>query len=169
MLEITKIFGRNGRETIIGEGLKIDGNVRAEGFVKVHGDIEGDMHCTSLFVSDKANITGAVVADEVVINGKVNGPVVGKQVTLKSQAEVVGDIRYQSLTVQKGACFVGRSCQADSPVEADVKQLDPPKEAANPKRSSSRKKIALEKHDKVGAPRPAEMLDNTNGSKQWPT
>jgi cytoskeletal protein CcmA (bactofilin family) len=41
---------RRGR-TVIGDGLKILGNVTAEGLIEINGQIEGDIHCTSLIVS----------------------------------------------------------------------------------------------------------------------
>ena len=48
------MFKRRG--TIIAEGLKIRGSVSAEGLVEVNGQIEGDVHCTSLFISPTAAI-----------------------------------------------------------------------------------------------------------------
>jgi cytoskeletal protein CcmA (bactofilin family) len=47
----------------------------------------------------------------VVVNGKVEGPIQGGDVVLKSQAHVVGDIHHQSLTIEKGAYFDGRAKQ----------------------------------------------------------
>jgi cytoskeletal protein CcmA (bactofilin family) len=98
--------------TVIGNGLKIVGNVTAEGLVEVNGQIEGDVHCTSLIVSPKAQIVGSITAQRVVVNGRVEGPIQGGEVVLKSQAHVVGDIRHQSLTIEKGAYFDGRASQA---------------------------------------------------------
>jgi hypothetical protein len=69
------MFKRRG--TIIAEGLKIKVSVSAEGLVEVNGQIEGDVHCTSLFISPKAVISGGVEADRVVVNGKVEGPIRG--------------------------------------------------------------------------------------------
>jgi hypothetical protein len=66
------LFKRRG--TIIAEGLKIVGSVTAEGLVEVNGHIEGDLHCTSLVVSRKASIAGSVEADQIVVNGRVEGP-----------------------------------------------------------------------------------------------
>jgi cytoskeletal protein CcmA (bactofilin family) len=48
------MFGSRRGRTVIGEGLKIVGSVTAEGLVEVNGQIEGDLHCTSLIVSPKA-------------------------------------------------------------------------------------------------------------------
>jgi cytoskeletal protein CcmA (bactofilin family) len=98
--------------TVIGSGLKIVGNVSAEGLVEVNGQIEGDVHCTSLVVSPNAQIVGSVAAERVVVNGRVEGPIQGGDVVLKSKAHVVGDIRHQSLTIEKGAHFDGRASQA---------------------------------------------------------
>lgn len=102
------MFSRR-RGTIIAEGLKITGSVSAEGLVEVNGHIEGDLHCTSLFVSPKASIKGGVEADHIVINGRVEGPIRGSEVVLKSRAHVVGDIQHLRLSIESGAYFEGRS------------------------------------------------------------
>ena len=102
------------RTTIIAEGLKIVGSVTAEGLVEVNGHIEGDLHCTSLVISPKASIVGGVEADRIVVNGRVEGPVRGGEVVLKAHAHVVGDIQHQTLAVESGAYFDGRSVRAPS-------------------------------------------------------
>jgi cytoskeletal protein CcmA (bactofilin family) len=104
-------FGRKG--TVIAEGLKIVGSVTAEGLVEVNGQVEGDLHCTSLIVSPKACIRGGVQAERVVVNGKIEGPIRGGDVVLKSRAVVVGDIQTESLTIENGAFFEGRSLRAN--------------------------------------------------------
>jgi cytoskeletal protein CcmA (bactofilin family) len=110
-----RLFKRRG--TIIAEGLKIVGSVTAEGLVEVNGHIDGDLHCTSLVVSPKASINGGIEADKVVVNGRVEGPIRGGEVVLKSRAHVVGDIQHNSLAIEPGAYFDGRSVRsADSNV-----------------------------------------------------
>ena len=42
------MFGSRRGRTVIGDGLKILGNVTADGLVEVNGQIEGDLHCTAL-------------------------------------------------------------------------------------------------------------------------
>jgi cytoskeletal protein CcmA (bactofilin family) len=106
------MFGSRRGRTVIGDGLKIMGNVTAEGLIEINGQIEGDLHCTSLIVSPKGRIVGSITAEQVVVNGKVEGPIQGGDVVLKSQAHVVGDIHHQTLTIEKGAHFEGRANQA---------------------------------------------------------
>jgi cytoskeletal protein CcmA (bactofilin family) len=105
------MFGLRRGGTVIGNGLKIVGNVTAEGLVEVNGQIEGDLHCTSLIVSPNAQVVGSITAERVVVNGRVEGPIQGGDVVLKSRAHVVGDIHHQSLTIEKGAYFEGRAAQ----------------------------------------------------------
>jgi cytoskeletal protein CcmA (bactofilin family) len=100
------------RGTVIAEGLKIVGRVTAEGLVEVNGQIDGELHCTSLIISRKAHVTGAIAAERVVVDGRVEGPIQGGEVVLKSHAYVVGDIQHLSLAIERGAHFEGRSVQA---------------------------------------------------------
>jgi len=116
-------------ETVIGEGLKIEGKVIADGHVRVNGRINGDLRCSSLVVSDKAQITGTVVAESVVVDGLVEGPIRGEDVVLKSNAHVTGDIHHSSLTIEKGAVFDGRSKQNTD----DKKSVSPSKKGRTKK------------------------------------
>jgi cytoskeletal protein CcmA (bactofilin family) len=79
--------------------------------VKVYGQIDGELQCASLIVSRRAQIKGKITAGKVVIDGKVEGPIEAVEVVLKSRAHVVGDIHHQSLDLEKGAYFEGRSMQ----------------------------------------------------------
>ena len=105
------MFASKQRGTVIASGLKIVGNVTAEGLVEVHGQIEGELHCTSLIIAPGACVTGMIAAKQIVVDGKVEGPIRGSDVLLKSNANVVGDISHQSLAIEKGAHFEGRSVQ----------------------------------------------------------
>ncbi len=103
------MFASTRRGTVIAKGLKIVGSVTAEGLVEVNGQIEGEIHCTSLVIARGAHVNGTVAAERVVVDGKVEGPIQGGDVLLKSQANVVGDIHHQSLAIERGASFEGRS------------------------------------------------------------
>jgi cytoskeletal protein CcmA (bactofilin family) len=117
------MFASKRTSTVIGEGLRIIGNVSADGAIQVNGQIEGDLDCTSITVSPKALINGRVNARSVVVNGKIDGPIVGDDVVLKSKAFVTGDIQAQSLSIERGAHFEGRSLRPDV---TNLRQVEPP-------------------------------------------
>lgn len=103
--------------SIIGEDLAIQGNVSSKGEIQVDGQIQGDVHCGSLLLGDKAQINGSVIAEDVVVRGKVMGSIRGLRVTLQSQSHVEGDIYHQSLAIEQGAYFEGKSRRSDNPME----------------------------------------------------
>ena len=118
------MFGSKHRGTVIAKGIKIVGSVTAEGLVEVNGQIDGELHCTSLIVSRGAHVTGTIAAGRVVVDGKVDGPIQGGEVILKSNAHVVGDIQHQSLAIERGAYFEGRSMQTQAANGEEPERVD---------------------------------------------
>lgn len=116
------MFGFKRGATIIGEGLKVVGNVTAEGRVEIYGRLDGEVKCKSLVLSRQAHLVGAVTAEHATINGKVEGPIHADHVVLKSRAQVVGDIHHQSLSIKKGAYFEGRSVQTGKEKQAEAEK-----------------------------------------------
>ncbi len=102
--------------SIIGEDLTITGNVTSKGEIQVDGIIDGDVNCGSLLLGDKSQITGGVIAEDVVVRGRVIGSIQGLRVTLQAQSHVEGDIYHQSLAIEQGAYFEGKSRRSDDPL-----------------------------------------------------
>ena len=77
--------------------------------MQVDGIVDGDIHGSHVVVGESATINGGIVADEVVIRGHVSGTVRSKRVMLQSTSQVEGDIYHQSLSIEQGALFEGKS------------------------------------------------------------
>ena len=136
------MFERRRHVTVIAEGLNIVGNVSAEGQVELHGQIEGELNCTSLHVSDKGRVKGKIVSQDVVVNGIVDGPIHGVNVALESKANVTGDIHHESLSIEKGASFDGRSLQKNKPAKQELAKASSKKASATGVHSVSDQKSA---------------------------
>jgi cytoskeletal protein CcmA (bactofilin family) len=106
--------------SIIGEDLTIIGNVNSKGEIQVDGEIQGDIHCGSLLLGDKSQVMGSVIAEDIVVRGRVVGSIRGLRVTLQAQSHVEGDIFHQSLAIEQGAYFEGKSRRSDDPL-AEIK------------------------------------------------
>jgi cytoskeletal protein CcmA (bactofilin family) len=132
--------------SIIGEDLMITGNVTSKGEIQVDGEIQGDVQCGSLLLGDKSQITGCVLAEDVVVRGRVLGSIRGLRVTLQAQSHVEGDIYHQSLAIEQGAFFEGKSRRTDDPLA--TKTLDKPTAASD--------KVRTEPATAGAAPRAAE-------------
>ena len=115
--------------SIIGEDLTITGNVSSKGEIQVDGEILGDVQCGSLLLGDKSQINGSVLAEDVVVRGRVLGSIRGLRVTLQAQSHVEGDIYHQSLAIEQGAYFEGKSRRTDDPLST---KADKPAASSTP-------------------------------------
>ena len=107
--------------SIIGTDLTVTGNVISKGEVQVDGVIQGDINCKSLIVGEKAQITGGIVAEDVVVRGRVNGSIRGIRVTLQSTSQVDGDVFHKSIAIEQGAYFEGKSRRSEDPISSAPK------------------------------------------------
>jgi len=111
-----RLSGSKMVPSIIGEDLTITGNVTSKGEVQVDGEIQGDIHCSSLLLGDKSHVKGGVVAEEIVVRGRLVGSIKGLRITLQAPSHVEGDIFHQSLAIEQGAYFEGKSRRSDDPL-----------------------------------------------------
>ena len=111
--------------------LTITGNLKTTGDIQVEGTVEGDIRAHLLTVGEGATIKGEVVADDVVINGRIVGRVRGLKVRLTSTARVEGDIIHKTIAIESGAHFEGSVQRQDDPLNTSGKAAAP-KPAADP-------------------------------------
>ncbi|MCB1390349.1 MAG: polymer-forming cytoskeletal protein, partial [Rhodobacteraceae bacterium] len=74
--------------SVLSADLQISGNLRTSGDVVIEGVVDGDIRAHLLTVGESATIRGEIVADDIVINGRVIGRVRGLKVRLTSTARV---------------------------------------------------------------------------------
>jgi cytoskeletal protein CcmA (bactofilin family) len=115
-----------GRQTrcVIDASLVITGNLQSERDIQLDGELNGDIHCSQLIISRDATLNGNIVAEQVVVRGRVKGVIRAGQVMLQDTARVDSEIFHKSLIVEEGACFDGESHRTDEPARAGT-NLDP--------------------------------------------
>ncbi|MGQ0672066.1 MAG: bactofilin family protein [Hyphomicrobium sp.] len=128
-----------GSPSIIGPDLVITGNLVSRGEVQIDGEVQGDIHGTHIVVGERAKITGGIIAEEIVVRGHVMGSVRGKRVLLQNASHVEGDIYHQTLAIEQGAFFEGKSRRSDDPTggygepaQRRPAAAAPPQQAAGP-------------------------------------
>ena len=107
-------FNEKSAPSVIGKDLTIVGNAYSAGQVHVSGDFQGDIRCSSIVIAEMSTVTGNIEADDIVINGNVIGTLNGKRVKLQAYSRVEGDIYHESLTIEEGAVFTGKSYQDET-------------------------------------------------------
>jgi cytoskeletal protein CcmA (bactofilin family) len=70
-----KPAGRNGAPSIISSDLSVTGTLASAGDMQIDGSIDGDVRCANLVVGESATVKGEIVAEEVVVRGRVEGSI----------------------------------------------------------------------------------------------
>lgn len=96
-------------KTIIGLGSAISGDVHADGFIRVEGDIDGNLESTShVDIGSEARINGNVTAQSVVLGGIVLGDIYAPEgIKLLSSSAVIGNISTKNLEIEENVIFHG--------------------------------------------------------------
>lgn len=102
--------------SVLSSDLTIKGNLQTTGDIQIEGVLEGDIKAHLLTVGESATIKGEVIADDVVVNGRVVGCVRGLKVRLTSTARVEGDVIHKTIAIESGAHFEGSVKRNDDPL-----------------------------------------------------
>ena len=120
------MFGKQKQppiRTLIGEGTVITGELRFADGLRIDGEVVGDVISAGegysiLVISEKARVTGKVIAGHVIVNGTVVGPIQSSALLeLQPRAQITGDVRYEVLEMHQGATIDGEL----RPIKADEK------------------------------------------------
>ena len=95
--------------TIIGKGSSITGNLHINGFVRLDGDIDGNLETDgNIIIGDSARIRGDVKAKAVIVGGIVVGNILAQEsAKLLSNSAVLGDVISRKVQVEDKATFHG--------------------------------------------------------------
>ena len=115
--------------SLISPSLRIVGNLRSQGEVQIDGTVDGDVLANTLIIAEKGTINGESVADDVVVRGRVNGRIRAGKVQLAKSAHVVGEIRYNMLSIDSDAFVEGHCKQTDEPIEITEPPIKPAPQA----------------------------------------
>ncbi|MDQ7071425.1 MAG: polymer-forming cytoskeletal protein [Rhodobacterales bacterium] len=106
--------------SILSADLHVTGNLKTSGDIQIEGTVDGDIRAHLLTVGEGATVKGEVIADDVVVNGRVVGKVRGLKVRLTSTARVEGDIIHKTIAIESGAHFEGSVQRKDDPLSANA-------------------------------------------------
>jgi cytoskeletal protein CcmA (bactofilin family) len=101
----------DGKESLIGANLSIEGKIEGAGHVRIAGRFTGDVHVDgNLTIEPGAKVTGGVKANTVIIGGELDGNVLdAASVELLATGILTGDLRAGTLTVAAGSRMRGRA------------------------------------------------------------
>lgn len=122
-------FGKGSRpqsriDSLVGVGTRVEGDLTFSGGLRVDGEVVGNVRevgdkPSTLVLSERARIHGAIEVSHVVVNGTVLGPVsAAEYVELQSKARVTGDVVYKRLEMHLGAVVEGKMIPREDAITA---------------------------------------------------
>lgn len=111
--------------SIISNDLVVHGDLVAGGDIQIDGTIEGNLRSASVTIGEQACIMGELIAEDIVIRGRVIGSIRGRRVQLCSTCHVEGDILHEALAVETGAFFEGNCRHSDDPLAENAQASEP--------------------------------------------
>ena len=95
--------------TLIGETMRIKGNIVSKEALQLNGELEGQVDLEDrLTIGPKGKASANIKAKEVDIAGTVQGNVnASERVVLRKGANLVGDVKTAGIMIEDGAYFKG--------------------------------------------------------------
>lgn len=106
--------------SLLDSSVTLTGDLWSEGDVQIDGHLCGNINCAQLIVGKDAAVTGVIIAEEVVIRGKITGIIRATRVLLQDTARVESEIFYRSLSVDEGARFEGVARPRLEPLQEEI-------------------------------------------------
>lgn len=120
----------DGAISIIGPGMRIEGNIETDGTVRVEGAVEGTIRAgKAVVLGQGGEVVGDIITRDAVIGGRVQGTVVAdSRLELQSSSVVDGEIQARAahLKLDEGATFNGRiqMIDGDGPIAESKTKAD---------------------------------------------
>ncbi len=102
-----------GSASLFEADIEIVGDVSFSGELYLQGRVNGNIvapgeSMASLYLQQRSEVIGEIRSPNLVVSGKVSGDIFStRRLTLKSTAEVVGNIHYSEMLVEEGATVNG--------------------------------------------------------------
>lgn len=99
-------------DTIVGKDTNFQGNIKAQGTLRIDGKVEGEIDCQGdVVVGENGFVAAGLKARNLLVAGVIKGNVsVSGKLEIASTGKLEGDISTGSLIIDDGALFQG-SCQ----------------------------------------------------------
>ena len=97
-------------ETIIAQGVKVEGDFHSQGDVVIDGEVTGSLETAqALTIGERARIHANVIAKTAVVAGEVKGNMhVSERLELLATSVVEGDIQTENFSIASGAIVNGK-------------------------------------------------------------
>jgi cytoskeletal protein CcmA (bactofilin family) len=107
---------RSSGPSIITEDVVIEGSLISGGELQIDGTVNGDVRAHAIVIDSQGVVHGEVIAEEVLVRGRIIGPIRGIHVHVYAGGHVQGDVINETISVDNGAYIDGTIRRSDDPL-----------------------------------------------------
>ncbi len=95
--------------SIIGEGLTIQGDIKGDGTIRIDGVLEGNVSAQKgVIIGDTAYITGDIKTESLIVYGRITGNIYCKSIQIKNSGIIKGEIFTDVILIETGGKYNGQ-------------------------------------------------------------
>jgi cytoskeletal protein CcmA (bactofilin family) len=96
------------RLSFIGSEVIVSGDLASDAQFQIDGRVDGNVRCASLCQGTEGIVAGNIFADEARLAGTVEGMVSAGTIVIEATARILGDVAYETISIEAGAAIEGR-------------------------------------------------------------
>ena len=101
--------------TIIGAGCHLDGNIKTDHTVQIHGIVKGDISAEIIIIGRGGIVQGNIKAQTLFLHGSLEGNAHVNIANVFSNAQMKGTLYYRTLNI---TCNTGLECKLEKQKDA---------------------------------------------------
>lgn len=94
--------------TIMSRDLRIEGEVSSFGILEIEGSVKGTINGNTVILRENGFVEGTITAESLSIRGTFEGTIKAKNLNISSKAKLLGNVEYDNISVEDGACIDGQ-------------------------------------------------------------
>lgn len=102
------------KATLVGEGIRLVGDLEGDGEIQILGVVEGSVTCSRLVISAGGLVKGEVTANEAEVNGDFQGRMEVRLLVGGPTGSLVGELKYKEMSISTGCLIAGHLEQTPS-------------------------------------------------------
>lgn len=118
-------MSKNSTFSMIGADVVITGDISASADLHIDGRVRGDINCLALVQGAASEMIGTITAQSAHVAGTVRGSIVVDSLVIQRSAHLIGDVHYETLTVEQGARVEGTFAKGGAELPATAVPVTP--------------------------------------------
>jgi len=112
--------------SIITSDVVIDGNLVSNGELQIDGEVNGHVNARAAVIDINGIVHGEVVAEDVIVRGRIIGPIRAVHVHILNGAHVQGDVLNETISIENGAFIDGKVHRVENPLNESYSEPEVP-------------------------------------------